>query len=154
MSLPRKGLIGIPARPVLFIFNVAGGNPILLRCLLPAINDGVSIKYLARYGKSLTLSFRAGVPGKKQSIGVLTPFWSELIINYRLKYQDWLLRSKSSLPTLRIDRWWWTARCGINFEICTISRYFIPPTFSIATRTGMSNLTGSYVIEPIVRYFI
>ncbi len=66
MSPIRKGSIGI--------------NPILLRCSLPAINDGVSFKYLARYGKSLTLSFRAGVKAKKQNLGVLTPFWNELYI--------------------------------------------------------------------------
>ncbi len=56
----RKGSIGI--------------NPILLRCSLPAINDGVSIKYYARYGKSLTLSFRAGVKAKKTKFRGFNPF--------------------------------------------------------------------------------
>ena len=71
MSSLRKGSIGI--------------NPILLRCSLPAINDGVSIKYYAKYGKLLTLSFRAGIKAKKQNLGVLTPFRSGLRYYYKQK---------------------------------------------------------------------
>ena len=81
MSPIRKGSIGI--------------NPILLRCSLPAINDGVSMKYYVRYRKLLTLSFppaclrrsgRAGIKAKKQNLGVLTPFWSGLINNNLQKH--------------------------------------------------------------------
>jgi hypothetical protein len=74
MSYLRKYLIGIPARPLQYYSNGAGGNPILLLCSLSAINDGVNIKYYVRYRKSLTLSFRAGVKVKNKILGVLTPF--------------------------------------------------------------------------------
>ncbi len=79
MSPFRKGSIGIPARPLQYYSNGAGGNPIFVYIFVsPPYIDGVSIKYLERYVKSLTLSFRVGVKAKKQNLGVLTPFWNVL----------------------------------------------------------------------------